>query len=358
MFDKLELIKKKYLQNQKKILENPKNFQNINLLKEMNKLQKIVFAYEEYIQLKKEYKTIQKTLSQTNDKILEEEIIQLAETEKNNLIIKIKNKTNQLKKLLYPEQYNAEDKQDVIVEIKKGIGGQEANLFVSDLFRAYKKYIEYKKWKLEIINLLSTSKEGISSVEFVINGKNVFYYLKYESGIHRVQRIPKTENKGRIHTSTVKILVIPNNNHQKIEINWNDIRVDTFNASGPGGQSVNTTKSAVRLTHLPTGISSSCQIAKSQHDNKEKAFQLLTNKIYYQQQSEQKQKQNQIKKDLIGKSDRSEKIRTYDYPNNKITDHRINLSIYQLNEFMEGNIDLIIKPLIDEFQKQKWKDNF
>ncbi|MDV3164677.1 MAG: PCRF domain-containing protein, partial [Candidatus Phytoplasma australasiaticum] len=273
-------------------------------------------------------------------------------------IIKIKNKTNQLEKLLYPEQYNAEDKQDVIVEIKKGIGGQEANLFVSDLFRAYKKYIEYKKWKLEIINLLSTSKEGISSVEFVINGKNVFYYLKYESGIHRVQRIPKTENKGRIHTSTVKILVIPNNNHQKIEINWNDIRVDTFNASGPGGQSVNTTKSAVRLTHLPTGISSSCQIAKSQHDNKEKAFQLLTNKIYYQQQSEQKQKQNQIKKDLIGKSDRSEKIRTYDYPNNKITDHRINLSIYQLNEFMEGNIDLIIKPLIDEFQKQKWKDNF
>ncbi|MDO8053875.1 peptide chain release factor 1 ['Opuntia sp.' phytoplasma] len=358
MFEKLELIKKKYLKNQKKILENPENFQNIDLLKELNKLQKIVFVYEEYIQLEKEYQKIQKTLSKQNDQIQDQEIIQLLETEKNNLNNQIQNKTNQLEKLLSPEKYNTEDKQNVIVEIKKGIGGQESNLFVADLFRAYKKYVEDKKWKLDIINLLSTPKEGISSVEFVIKGKNVFYYLKYESGIHRVQRIPKTENKGRIHTSTAKILVIPNDNHPKIEINWNDIRVDTFNASGPGGQSVNTTKSAVRLTHLPTGISTSCQIAKSQHENKEKAFQLLTNKIYYQKQSEQKQKQNQIKKNLIGKSDRSEKIRTYDYPNNKITDHRINLSIYKLNDFMEGNIDLIIKPLLEEFQQKKWKDNF
>ncbi|MDO8063964.1 peptide chain release factor 1 [Candidatus Phytoplasma bonamiae] len=359
MFNKLELIKKKYLKNQKKILENPKNLQNIDLLKEINKLQKIVLIYEEYIQLEKEYKKIKQILSKQNYQIWDKEIIKLLETEKNNLNKKIQNKTHQLEKLLSPEQYNKEDKQNVIIEIKKGIGGQESNLFVADLFRAYKKYIEDKKWKLEIINLSSTTKEGISSVEFLINGKNVFYYLKYESGIHRVQRIPKTENKGRIHTSTAKILVIPNDdNHPKIDINWNDIRVDTFNASGPGGQSVNTTKSAVRLTHLPTGISTACQTAKSQHENKEKAFKLLINKIYYQKQSEQKQKKNQIKKDLIGKSDRSEKIRTYDYPNNKITDHRINLSIYKLNDFMEGNMDLIIKPLIDEFQQQKWKDNF
>ncbi|MDO8167994.1 PCRF domain-containing protein [Candidatus Phytoplasma melaleucae] len=352
MFDKLELIKQNYLKWQKKILENQENLQNIELLKQMSKIQKIVFLYDEYIELKKELSQLEIELIQRQNGY-DNQMINLIKEEKKNLNQKIDQKTNILEKILFAEE--DENNQNVIIEIKRGIGGREANLFVADLFRAYMKHAESKKWKTEVIYLMNSFKNGITSVEFTIHGKNTYSWLKYESGIHRVQRIPETEKKGRIHTSTAKVLVIPNKNELKIDINWNDIRTDTFNSSGPGGQSVNTTKSAVRLTHLPTGISVACQIAKSQHENKDKAFKLLTNKIYYQKISQQKREKNDIKKNFISKADRSEKIRTYDYSHNKIIDHRINLTINKLDMFMEGHIDLIIKPLTEELQKQKFQ---
>ncbi|MDV3196295.1 MAG: PCRF domain-containing protein [Candidatus Phytoplasma stylosanthis] len=355
MFSRLKIIKKKFLFLQKKMLENKEVLTDINFLKKINELEKIVSVYDEYLTLEEEKKNIQKMLiEEKNIEQKENDFFVLAQDIKKDLENKIKNKLVQLKKILSTQE--PDDNKDVIMEIKSSVGGNESNLFVADLFRAYVKYAENQKWKIEIINLISSQKSGIISVEMIFYGKNVYSFLKYESGIHRVQRVPETENKGRIHTSTAKVLVSPKIENPKLDLNWNDIRIDTFNASGPGGQSVNTTKSAVRLTYLPTGDNVACQIAKSQHQNKEKAFQLLKNKIFNRIQSEQNKKKNEIKKNVIKTGDRSEKIRTYNYSQNRITDHRINLSIKKLDFFMEGKINLIIEPLINEFKKKEFQE--
>ncbi|MEZ0180122.1 peptide chain release factor 1 ['Camptotheca acuminata' phytoplasma] len=355
MFSKLKTIKEKYLSLQEEMTKNKQKLNDIKFLKKINKLEKIVFLYDEYLTLEKEYQNIKKIIENTNIKTKENDFFLLAKETEQDLKLKIEEQTEKLKKILFSE--NEDDDKNVIMEIKGAAGGNESNLFVADLFRAYNKYVENQKWKIDIINLVPGYKNGISSVEMIIYGSNVYSFLKYESGIHRVQRVPETENKGRIHTSTVKVLVTPDiEEEQNIELNWNDIRVDTFNSSGPGGQSVNTTKSAVRLTYLPTGDSVACQIAKSQHQNKEKAFQLLKNKIFNTIESEKQKKQNEVKKNFIGSGNRSEKIRTYNYAQNRITDHRINLSLQKLDFFMEGKINLIVEPLIQESQKQRLKE--
>ncbi|MBP3059237.1 PCRF domain-containing protein [Texas Phoenix palm phytoplasma] len=351
MIEKLELIKKRYFLLEKKILENYDNLKNISFLKEFNEIKKNVLVYDEYLALNKEYQKLEQIINENNSISKEEELVFLAQKEKKILEKKIILIKDKLKKLLSSEP--KEDNRKVIMEIKGAAGGDESNLFVADLFRAYMKFAENKKWKTEIINLITSSKNGIFSVTVIFSGDNVYSLLKYESGVHRVQRVPITEKQGRIHTSTVKVLVIPYSSEEKFDLKWKDIRVDTFNASGPGGQSVNTTKSAVRLTHLPTGLSVASQTAKSQHQNKEKAFILLKNRIFYKKLSLKHQEQNDIKKRIIGRGERSEKIRTYNYSQNRITDHRVNLTLKKLDFFMEGKINLLIEPLIEQFNNNK-----
>ncbi|KXT29407.1 RF-1 domain protein [Candidatus Phytoplasma oryzae] len=357
MFEELEILKKKYLYLQKKILDNSENLRDINFLKKINYLEKIMFIYNKYNKLNSDLEKIKNILIQSRKKDKEyNEIITLAKEEEKKLENKIQQTVCELKKKIFHKE--EEEHQGTIMEIKGAAGGNESHLFVADLFRTYMKYAESKNWKTEIINFNNGLNNGISSVEVIIYGPKSYSFLKYESGIHRVQRVPSTEKQGRIHTSTVKILVIPEQKKIDLELNWSDIRIDTFNASGPGGQSVNTTKSAVRLTHIPTKISVACQIAKSQHQNKEKAFQLLKNRIYYQISNYQHKEQNIIRKKIFGKGERSEKIRTYNYSQNKIIDHRFNLIFYKLDLFMEGKINLVIEPLIEEFNKKKLKTEF
>ncbi|WP_050337244.1 peptide chain release factor 1 [Candidatus Phytoplasma phoenicium] len=350
MFEQLEMIKQKYLNLQNKMLQNNNYLKDVNFLKKFRELEKIVEVYNQYLQLKEEEEEIQQILK-SNQYQNDADLLLLGQEEYNVLQQKRNNILEKLQMFFLSKEEN--DEKNIIMEIKGAVGGDEANLFVADLFRAYTRYAESQKWKIEIINLIPGLKNGISFLMAMIYGKELYSFFKYESGVHRVQRVPLTEKQGRIQTSTIKVLITPNVEKTQIELNWNDIRIDTFNASGPGGQSVNTTKSAVRLTHLPTSISIACQIAKSQHQNKEKAFQLLKNKIFYHMSSQEQQIQNDIKKNLIGKGERSEKIRTYNYVQNRVTDHRYNLTLQKLDLFMEGKIDLLIKPLIMEFNKKQ-----
>ncbi|MDV3166830.1 MAG: peptide chain release factor 1 [Vigna little leaf phytoplasma] len=351
MLEQLEIIKQKYLFLQKKMLENTEYLKDVHFLKKLGELEKIVLYYDQYLKLKEEEVQIKEIIKTSQKCSNEKDFLLLAQEECDLLREKISKILKKLQILLSSKEKN--DEKNIILEIKGAVGGDESNLFVADLFRAYMKYVESQNWRAEIVHFVPGLKNGIASLTAIIYGKNVYSFFKYESGVHRVQRIPLTEKQGRIQTSTIKVLVTPDIQKSKITLNWNDIRVDTFNASGPGGQSVNTTKSAVRLTHFPTGISIACQIAKSQHQNKEKAFQLLQNKISHQMESQQKQIQNDIKKNLIGKGERSEKIRTYNYTQNRVTDHRVNLTLQKLDLFMEGKIDLLIQPLISEFNKKK-----
>jgi peptide chain release factor 1 len=216
----------------------------------------------------------------------------------------------------------------------------------------YQKYADAKGWKVKILDALDSSQGGYSNIDILISGTSVYSFLKYESGGHRVQRVPLTESLGRVHTSIATVYVAPEAEDVDLDIDWNDIRVDTFCSSGPGGQSVNTTKSAVRLTHIPTGVSVASQVAKSQYENKDLAFALLKSRILDAMQREKEEKEGDLRKSLVGSGERSEKIRTYNYPQNRVSDHRISLTLNRLDAIMEGKLDLVILPLIDEFQKR------
>jgi len=245
------------------------------------------------------------------------------------------------------------DEKNVIVEIRGAAGGDEANIFAGDLFRMYAKYAETKNWKLETLYALPSETGGFSQIEFMISGDSVYSFMKYESGVHRVQRVPATESQGRIHTSTATVLVVPEAEEFEFELDLEDIRVDTFCSSGPGGQSVNTTKSAVRLTHVPTGTVVQCQDGKSQHENKAQAMRILRSRLYDKMLQEKLDKEGEERKSKIGTGDRSEKIRTYNYPQNRVTDHRIGFTIQQLDRIIEGRLDALVEALIAEEQKQK-----
>ena len=267
----------------------------------------------------------------------------------------IKNVSEELKILLLPKDPN--DEKNVIVEIRGGTGGDEAALFAADLMRMYSMYAETKRWKLDVLNSNPTDIGGYKEVCFSIEGQGAYSKLKFESGVHRVQRVPETESGGRIHTSAVTVAVLPEAEEVEVEINQNDLRIDVFRAGGPGGQCVNTTDSAVRITHLPTGIVVSCQDEKSQHKNKDKAMKILRSRIYEAMEAQRHKEIADERKSQVGSGDRSERIRTYNFPQGRVTDHRINLTLYKLEQVLDGAMDEIIDALITADQAAKLSQN-
>jgi len=340
-------MKKKYLEIVNKLQSGNLDVKEMTkLMKQQSELVEIVGLYDSLVNKKKEQEELENILSSENDK----DMIKLFEVESRSLQEAIIGLENKLKMLMIPKDPN--DNKNIIIEIKGAAGGDEGNIFAGDLYRLYSKYAESKGWKIEILNAMEGTKGGFTSIEFLVIGKGAFSKLKYESGVHRVQRVPSTESQGRIHTSTAVVLVLPEAEELEIDVNWDDVRFDTFNSSGPGGQSVNTTKSAVRLTHLPTGVVVSCQEGKSQHENREKAYKLLKARVYDKFLQEKNEEDSNIRKEIYGSGDRSEKIRTYNYPQNRVTDHRINLTLQRLDSIMDGKLDLLILPLLNEFQRK------
>lgn len=281
----------------------------------------------------------------------DEEMAEMAQIELEEATNRISQIEEEIKILLLPKDPN--DDKNVIVEIRGAAGGDEANIFAGDLFRMYSKYAESKGWKIEVLDAMPSEMGGYSQIQFKVNGEMVYSSLKYESGAHRVQRVPATEAQGRIHTSTSTVLVMPEASEIDFELDMNDIRVDTFCSSGPGGQGVNTTYSAVRVTHIPTGMFVACQTHRSQHENKAAALDLLKTRMYDQIVREKEEQEGAERQSLIGRGDRSEKIRTYNYPQNRVTDHRIGFTINRLDAVIDGKLDLVIEQLINEDQKRK-----
>ena len=347
MIERLEKILSKYEEITNELSKNEVII-NIDLLtklsKEQSKLTEIVNKYKRYKEVLQNITEDEEFLKDPELKSVAKEEIDLLNEEKENL-------TKELEILLLPKDEN--DGKDVIMEIRGAAGGDEANIFAGDLFRMYQKYAEKEGWHLEIINAEEGTNGGYSQIEFMIKGKDVYSKLKYESGAHRVQRIPQTESQGRIHTSTATVLVFPKIENIEIEINMQDVKIDVYHSGGAGGQSVNTTDSAVRMTHIPTGIVVTCQNERSQLQNKEKALEILKAKIYEEELRKQEEKLGNERKTKIGTGDRSEKIRTYNYPQNRVTDHRIGFTVNKLDRVIEGELDDIISALINEDQKRK-----
>jgi peptide chain release factor 1 len=353
LIERLEMIEKQY-QVINEELQKPEVVTDVKkmteLMKKLRSLEDAVTKYQEYKKTKQAIADLKELVNDDDPEICELAMIDLdAENEKLNKL------EEELKILLIPKDPN--DEKNVIVEIRGAAGGDEANIFAGDLFRMYSRYAEDKGWKLEVLDAYESELGGFSQIQFILTGKDVYSHMKYESGPHRVQRVPETESGGRIHTSTATVLVMPEAEDIDVELDMNDVRVDTFCASGHGGQSVNTTKSAVRVTHIPTGIVASCQDGKSQHDNKANALKVLKARIYEKILEEKQEKEGKERLAKIGHGDRSEKIRTYNYPQNRVTDHRIGFTIQQLDRVMEGKLDPIIEALILEDQKQQLMEN-
>ncbi|MBF97124.1 MAG: Peptide chain release factor 1 [Alphaproteobacteria bacterium MarineAlpha9_Bin4] len=321
-------------------------------------LSKKFSSLEQIVEKKKELDDIEKNLAETEELLREDidtELVELAKDDIINLKKKLEEEYNKLKKLLIPK--DKDDERNAIVEIRAGTGGDEAALFSMVLLRMYQKYGENNKWKFEILSFQETNIGGCKEAILSFSGKNVFSSLKYESGVHRVQRVPQTETQGRIHTSASTVAVLPMVEEVEVEIDQKDLRVDTFRSQGAGGQHVNTTDSAVRITHIPTNTVASCQDEKSQHKNKAKAMKILLSRIYEKQKKEKEEELASKRKSLVGSGDRSEKIRSYNYPQGRITDHRINLTLYKLEEVISGNaLNEIISPLKEADIEEKIKD--
>ena len=301
--------------------------------KEYSNLGNIVSIAKEYIN----FEVVKKDLEQIlRDKSNDLEIIEMAKKDLEEMELKKKSYENQLKIFLLPK--DEDDSKNAIVEIRAGTGGLEASLFCADLFKMYEKVCSKKKWKIEIINISKSEAGGFKEIIFSVNGNDIYSYLKYESGVHRVQRIPETETQGRVHTSAATVAVLPEAEEVDIQIKDTDLRVDVFRSGGPGGQSVNTTDSAVRITHIPSGIVVSQQDEKSQHKNKAKALKILRSRVYELEKRKKDQERSSNRRSQIGSGDRSERIRTYNFPQGRVTDHRINLTLHKLDEFLSGEI--------------------
>ena len=301
--------------------------------KEYSNLGNIILIAKKYVNFENEKKDL---IHLVEDKKNDQEIIDLAQKDLNDLIEKKVKYENELKLFLLPK--DEDDNKNAIVEIRAGTGGLEASLFCADLFKMYEKVCSKKKWRLEIINISKSEAGGFKEVIFSVNGDDIYSYLKYESGVHRVQRIPETETQGRVHTSAATVAVLPEAEEVDIEIKDSDLRIDVFRAGGPGGQSVNTTDSAVRITHIPSGVVVSQQDEKSQHKNKAKALKILRSRVYEAEKIKKDQERSSNRRSQIGSGDRSERIRTYNFPQGRVTDHRINLTLHKLDEFLSGEI--------------------
>ncbi len=310
---------------------NPKFFAKKS--KEYSSLGEIIKIAKDYVNFENEKKDLQNMLQ---DKSNDQDIIDLAQKDLNELNKKKEKYENDLKLFLLPK--DDDDDKNAIVEIRAGTGGLEASLFCADLFKMYEKVCSKKKWKLEIINISKSEAGGFKEVIFSVSGNDIYSYLKYESGVHRVQRIPATETQGRVHTSAATVAVLPEAEDVDVEIKESDLRIDVFRAGGPGGQSVNTTDSAVRITHIPSGVVVSQQDEKSQHKNKAKALKILRSRVYEAEKRKKDQERSSNRRSQIGSGDRSERIRTYNFPQGRVTDHRINLTLHKLDEFLTGEI--------------------
>lgn len=352
MFNKLEDIERRY----EDLTERLSNPEVINNQSEWQKYAKTQAGLTEIVETFRTYKEVTKQLEETNALLsekLDPELKEMAELEQEELQTQKGELEAKLKILLLPKDPN--DEKNVIVEIRAGAGGEEAALFAGDLYKMYSRYAEKQGWKTELLSASYTDIGGFKEIVFLIEGNGAYSQLKFESGVHRVQRIPSTESGGRIHTSTATVAVLPEAEEVDVDINPNDIRIDIFCSSGPGGQSVNTTQSAVRVTHLPTGIVVSCQDEKSQHKNKDKALKVLRARLLEKAQEEALGEIASERKSQVGTGDRSERIRTYNFPQGRVTDHRIGLTLHRLETILLGDLDEIINALITTDQTERLK---
>ncbi len=350
VFDRLQAVEDRY-ERLNELLSDPEIVNDTKKLrdysKEQSDIQETVEAYREYKEVKAQNQEARSMLEEK----LDPEMREMVKEELDETAEKIEELEARLRILLIPKDPN--DDKNVIMEVRGAAGGDEAALFAGDLFRMYSRYAESQGWKMEVIDASSTGVGGYKEIIFMINGKGAYSKLKFENGAHRVQRVPETESGGRIHTSTATVACLPEAEEVEIDIHEKDIRVDTFASSGPGGQSVNTTMSAVRLTHLPTGTVVSCQDEKSQIKNKEKAMKVLRARVYDKFQQEAQAEYDQQRKSAVGTGDRSERIRTYNFPQNRVTDHRIGLTIQKLDQILQGKMEDIIDALIFEEQSSR-----
>jgi peptide chain release factor 1 len=351
MFEKLNALEKQYEELSRRMSDADAMKDKSRYLadaKAYSDLERVVEAYREFKGIENEILETEKIL-----KSADPELRQLASEEREELQRRREALLEEMKVLLVPKDPN--DEKNVILEVRAGTGGEEAALFAQELFRMYNRYVERKGWKLEILDMSESELGGLREVIATIEGKNAYSRLRYESGVHRVQRVPKTEASGRIHTSTATIAVLPEAEDVEVDINEKDLRIDRFCSTGPGGQSVNTTYSAIRITHLPSGLVVQCQDEKSQHKNKAKALRVLRSRLLDIAQREQHESIAKDRRTQIGTGDRSEKIRTYNFPQSRVSDHRINSTIHQIESFMDGNLDPLLDPLVSHFQSERLK---
>ena len=349
MFERLEEVERRYeklyhLLGQPEVITNQAELQKV--AKEYAELGKVVELYRRLKKLEEEIRGNRQLLAGEED----EEMKGLAKEELNRLTGEKERVEEDLRMILLPKDPN--DEKNILLEIRAGTGGEEAGLFASDLFRMYAKFVEKNHWRMEILSRHYTGIGGFKEIIALIEGKSVYSRLKFESGVHRVQRVPATESQGRIHTSTVTVAILPEAEDVEVQIDPNDIRVDIFRSSGPGGQSVNTTDSAVRITHLPTGIVVSCQDEKSQHKNKAKALKILRARLLDKAKQEKQMEISEKRRTQVGTGERSERIRTYNYPQGRVTDHRIGLTLYRLEAVLEGELDEVVKALVTHYQAE------
>lgn len=350
MFEKLEDLYRKYLELTE-LISNPDVIADQdNWRKYMKEQANMKDVVDKYL----EYKNVVKTMEDAKEMMDDPDLKDMAEEEYYSSKEKLPGLEEELKILLLPKDEN--DDSNVIIEIRGGAGGEEAALFAYNLYRMYTMYAELKRWQVEVIDLNETEIGGIKEISFMIKGKGAYSRLKFESGVHRVQRVPETEASGRIHTSTATVAVLPEVEDVEIDINQNDLRIDTYRASGAGGQHVNKTSSAIRITHIPTGIVVSCQNERSQLQNKETAMKMLRSKLYEKQIEERDSEIINTRRLQVGSGARSEKIRTYNYPQSRVTDHRINFTIYQLETFLNGDIDEMVEALIAADRADRLKE--
>lgn len=354
MFDRIEIFDKRYSELSQRLYEpsvaaNPDEFQKV--MKELKSIEEIVLTYRDYkIAVESEKESLE-ILGETSDPELKE----LAQAELDEAKSSIETLSEKLKILLLPKDPN--DERNVIVEIRGGAGGEESALFSAVLFRMYSMYAEKRGYRVEVINANETELGGYKEISFMIEGDGAYSRFKYESGVHRVQRVPETESQGRVHTSTTTVAVLPEAEDVELEIDPSDLKIDTFRSSGAGGQHINKTSSAIRITHIPTGTVVECQDERSQYKNKDKALKVLKSRLLKEKQDKQASEIAADRKSQVGTGDRSERIRTYNYPQGRLTDHRIGLTLYKLEDILNGNLDEVIDALIAADRAEKLKES-